>query len=109
MLASSFRKSCRGVAQPGRAPGSGPGGRRFKSSLPDHSKSSEKQIKSRRLNRCYFLFKRVPVSLFAIDEDSLLHGKLNPIAELATHNNSYVACHCSTWNHNDDVKLHSRN
>src|SRR5512146_873894 len=29
--------SCRGVAQPGRAPGSGPGGRRFKSSLPDHS------------------------------------------------------------------------
>ena len=25
----------RGVAQPGRAPGSGPGGRRFKSSLPD--------------------------------------------------------------------------
>jgi hypothetical protein len=27
---------CRGVAQPGRAPGSGPGGRRFKSSLPDH-------------------------------------------------------------------------
>src|ERR1700741_2833405 len=26
---------CRGVAQPGRAPGSGPGGRRFKSSLPD--------------------------------------------------------------------------
>jgi hypothetical protein len=27
----------RGVAQPGRAPGSGPGGRRFKSSLPDHS------------------------------------------------------------------------
>ena len=30
--------TCRGVAQPGRAPGSGPGGRRFKSSLPDHSK-----------------------------------------------------------------------
>ena len=29
--------TCRGVAQPGRAPGSGPGGRRFKSSLPDHS------------------------------------------------------------------------
>src|SRR5438552_5678250 len=28
-------KACRGVAQPGRAPGSGPGGRRFKSSLPD--------------------------------------------------------------------------
>src|SRR6266852_9519953 len=28
-------RSCRGVAQPGRAPGSGPGGRRFKSSLPD--------------------------------------------------------------------------
>ena len=27
--------SSRGVAQPGRAPGSGPGGRRFKSSLPD--------------------------------------------------------------------------
>src|ERR1017187_8554538 len=30
---------CRGVAQPGRAPGSGPGGRRFKSSLPDHFES----------------------------------------------------------------------
>src|SRR5271165_1283214 len=30
----------RGVAQPGRAPGSGPGGRRFKSSLPDHSLES---------------------------------------------------------------------
>ena len=29
--------TCRGVAQPGRAPGSGPGGRRFKSSLPDQS------------------------------------------------------------------------
>src|SRR5206468_2791350 len=29
--------SRRGVAQPGRAPGSGPGGRRFKSSLPDQS------------------------------------------------------------------------
>src|SRR5712691_10461743 len=28
---------CRGVAQPGRATGSGPGGRRFKSSLPDQS------------------------------------------------------------------------
>src|SRR5260370_4034583 len=27
----------RGVAQPGSAPGSGPGGRRFKSSRPDHS------------------------------------------------------------------------
>src|SRR5579862_1541755 len=32
--------SCRGVAQPGRAPGSGPGGRRFKSSLPDQFKLS---------------------------------------------------------------------
>ena len=29
------RPASRGVAQPGRAPGSGPGGRRFKSSLPD--------------------------------------------------------------------------
>ena len=28
-------QACRGVAQPGRAPGSGPGGRRFKSSRPD--------------------------------------------------------------------------
>ena len=34
--ASPRRLSRRGVAQPGRAPGSGPGGRRFKSSLPDH-------------------------------------------------------------------------
>jgi hypothetical protein len=31
----SVGDSSRGVAQPGRAPGSGPGGRRFKSSLPD--------------------------------------------------------------------------
>ena len=30
----------RGVAQPGRAPGSGPGGRWFKSTRPDHSKPS---------------------------------------------------------------------
>ena len=34
---SSVHCLCRGVAQPGRAPGSGPGGRRFKSSLPDQS------------------------------------------------------------------------
>ena len=32
----------RGVAQPGRAPGSGPGGRRFKSSLPDQSFQAHK-------------------------------------------------------------------
>jgi hypothetical protein len=32
-----FQPQVRGVAQPGRAPGSGPGGRRFESSLPDHS------------------------------------------------------------------------
>src|SRR5258707_11106681 len=30
----------RGVAQPGRAPGSGPGGRRFESCLPDHLKAA---------------------------------------------------------------------
>jgi hypothetical protein len=29
--------TCRGVAQPGSAPGSGPGGRRFKSSRPDQT------------------------------------------------------------------------
>ena len=34
----------RGVAQPGRAPGSGPGGRRFKSSLPDHQVSLNQLI-----------------------------------------------------------------
>ena len=34
--AAAANQSDRGVAQPGRAPGSGPGGRRFKSSLPDH-------------------------------------------------------------------------
>src|SRR3984957_17703073 len=33
--ASSIQSQVRGVAQPGRAPGSGPGGRRFESSLPD--------------------------------------------------------------------------
>src|SRR4029077_14901850 len=37
--ASLPRLSCRGVAQPGRAPGSGPWGRRFKFSLPDHFSS----------------------------------------------------------------------
>ena len=45
MLLSGFRWGVltapgapgRGVAQPGSAPGSGPGGRRFKSSRPDHS------------------------------------------------------------------------
>ena len=36
VLKDSANRSSRGVAQPGRAPGSGPGGRRFKSSLPDH-------------------------------------------------------------------------
>ena len=36
-----LRTESRGVAQPGRAPGSGPGGRRFKSSLPDHSFSRQ--------------------------------------------------------------------
>jgi hypothetical protein len=35
-----FHRPCRGVAQPGRAPGSGPGGRRFKSSRPDQFPSS---------------------------------------------------------------------
>src|SRR5207253_1570475 len=34
-LAPSRGIKFRGVAQPGRAPGSGPGGRRFKSCLPD--------------------------------------------------------------------------
>ena len=34
-LSLAVRLFRRGVAQPGRAPGSGPGGRRFKSSLPD--------------------------------------------------------------------------
>src|SRR5262245_6197792 len=37
---SALDGSRRGVAQPGRAPGSGPGGQRFKSSLPDHLFSS---------------------------------------------------------------------
>src|SRR5579859_1052708 len=35
LLLRPFWAFVRGVAQPGRAPGSGPGGRRFKSSLPD--------------------------------------------------------------------------
>jgi hypothetical protein len=40
-LPSGHLWRCRGVAQPGRAPGSGPGGRRFKSSLPDHLLQSD--------------------------------------------------------------------
>jgi hypothetical protein len=35
----------RGVAQPGSAPGSGPGGRRFKSSRPDHSFQSSRNTR----------------------------------------------------------------
>ncbi len=42
----------RGVAQPGRAPGSGPGGRRFKSSLPDHLFSRPFNC-SRSLGSCF--------------------------------------------------------
>ena len=43
-MASLYRSQRRrGVAQPGRAPGSGPGGRRFKSSLPDQSFQTLKQ------------------------------------------------------------------
>jgi hypothetical protein len=34
---TSHRSNIRGVAQSGSAPGSGPGGRRFESSRPDHS------------------------------------------------------------------------
>ena len=40
---SRLRRSRRGVAQPGRALGSGPRGRRFKSSRPDQFRSSEAQ------------------------------------------------------------------
>src|ERR1700722_8019420 len=42
------RSACRGVAQPGRAPGSGPGGRRFKSSLPDQF------FRALKLHFCFF-------------------------------------------------------
>ena len=43
----------RGVAQPGRAPGSGPGGRRFKSSLPDHLFSTSWRLfRTDRTARC---------------------------------------------------------
>ena len=35
-----WRRRFRGVAQPGRAPGSGPGGRRFESCLPDSWKAA---------------------------------------------------------------------
>src|SRR5487761_1206819 len=45
--------SFRGVAQPGRAPGSGPGGRRFKSSLPDHLFTSGcSLLRDRQESRC---------------------------------------------------------
>src|ERR1700689_1398512 len=43
MTIACRRSRRRGVAQPGRAPGSGPGGRRFKSSLPDQSFQTLKQ------------------------------------------------------------------
>ena len=44
VVAREILARSRGVAQPGRAPGSGPGGRRFKSSLPDHFKSTTSEI-----------------------------------------------------------------
>ena len=40
----------RGVAQPGRAPASGAGGRRFESSLPDHSNPDNSARKPRRVS-----------------------------------------------------------
>jgi hypothetical protein len=41
----------RGVAQPGRAPGSGPGGRRFESSRPDQSRHFNSRLRIQRLWR----------------------------------------------------------
>jgi hypothetical protein len=59
----------RGVAQPGRAPGSGPGGRRFKSSLPDHLFSmgcnSRKQVTWRR-RTCSTPGSRINAGIFAV-------------------------------------------
>jgi hypothetical protein len=50
----------RGVAQPGRAPGSGPGGRRFKSSLPDHFFSRPfSTLRSFRALRIHALFRYI--------------------------------------------------
>lgn len=42
----------RGVAQPGRAPGSGPGGRRFKSSLPDQFFQKSAITRCERIEDC---------------------------------------------------------
>jgi hypothetical protein len=46
-----FIRPCRGVAQPGRAPGSGPGGRRFKSSRPDQFLHYEFRVPTLRKER----------------------------------------------------------
>ncbi len=55
------------MAQPGRAPGSGPGGRRFKSSLPDQFISSEYE-------HCNYQSGSLVVD-----------GNLRPSSDLATH------------------------
>jgi hypothetical protein len=66
----------RGVAQPGRAPGSGPGGRRFKSSLPDHSLSSHRMEQPRPHSAALPLVaSRSPIKFIVTQEPERLHSE----------------------------------
>ena len=61
-LYSSCVAVSRGVAQPGRAPGSGPGGRRFKSSLPDQS--IPLKLKQQGIRICHDFFECCRIVIF---------------------------------------------
>src|SRR5439155_2754314 len=68
-LAPSRGIKFRGVAQPGRAPGSGPGGRRFKSCLPDQLTTLSERRAARRLSQ------RVPAALRAQRDDPVIRRR----------------------------------
>ena len=60
--------SCRDVAQSGRAPRSGRGGRWFKSSRPDHLKFLIPALNVKFIGikdaRCDFTYEQIPASMF---------------------------------------------
>lgn len=57
-LPPSAPRFCRGVAQPGRAPRSGRGGRWFKSTRPDHSSSTSASVANPLVARHWFFVLR---------------------------------------------------
>jgi hypothetical protein len=90
----------RGVAQPGRAPGSGPGGRRFKSSLPDQSFSrlfsSLRNFRALSFNaifryiRYYWRRKPVPQTSITVAPEGV--GSLLLIARVRVHVPQFLQC-----------------